>query len=98
MASSAFGQLRPKVLPPRGKIAVPRGGANRMATILVVDDEPAVLTLWQRMLQSGGYGVVTASSGEAALSAACNDQHSIDLALLDVMMPGMNGVELNTTS
>ena len=67
-----------------------------MATILVVDDEPAVLTLCQRMLQSGGYGVVTASSGEAVLSAACNGQHSIDLALLDVMMPGMNGVELAT--
>jgi len=67
-----------------------------MATILVVDDEPAVLTLCQRMLWSGGYGVVTANGGEAALSAACNDQHSIDLALLDVMMPGMNGVELAT--
>jgi CheY-like chemotaxis protein len=65
-----------------------------MATILVVDDEPAVLTLCQRMLQSGGYGVVTASSGEAALSLAGNDQHAIDLALLDVMMPGMNGIEL----
>ena len=67
-----------------------------MATILVVDDEPAVLTLCQRMLQSGGYGVVTASSGEAALSFACNDQHTIDLALLDVMMPGMSGIELAT--
>jgi CheY-like chemotaxis protein len=65
-----------------------------MATILVVDDEPAVLTLCQRMLRSGGYGVVTASSGEAALGLAGNDQHAIDLALLDVMMPGMNGIEL----
>jgi CheY-like chemotaxis protein len=67
-----------------------------MATILVVDDEPAVLTLCQRMLQSGGYGVVTASSGEAALSLACSDRHTIDLALLDVMMPGINGIELAT--
>jgi CheY-like chemotaxis protein len=50
-----------------------------MATILVVDDEPALLTLCQRMLQSGGYGVVTASSGQAALGLAGNDQHSIDL-------------------
>jgi CheY-like chemotaxis protein len=48
------------------------------------------------MLQSGGYGVVTASSGGAALGLACNDQHAIDLALLDVMMPGMNGIELAT--
>src|SRR5215813_7794858 len=67
-----------------------------MAMILVVDDEPAVLTLCQRMLQAGAYSVVTASSGEAALSLASNDQHTIDLALLDVMMPGMNGIDLAT--
>ena len=65
-----------------------------MPTILVVDDEPGVLTLCQRMLQTVGYSVVPASGGEAALRLCADPQHSIDLALLDVMMPGLNGIDL----
>jgi CheY-like chemotaxis protein len=67
-----------------------------METILVVDDEPTVLNLCQRILNLGGYNVLPASGGEAALRvvAAQNSETPIDLALLDVMMPVMNGVEL----
>lgn len=65
-----------------------------MDTILLVDDEPVALTLCQRMLTVGGYGIVPVSSGEEALRLLQNDTSKIDLALLDVMMPGMNGVEL----
>jgi two-component system cell cycle sensor histidine kinase/response regulator CckA len=66
-----------------------------MGTILVVDDEPMVLTLCQRILQMGGYSVLPAGSGEAALRLS-GPARSIDLALLDVMMPVMNGIELAT--
>ena len=48
------------------------------------------------MLQRGGYGVVQASSGEEALRLSRDAQHSVDLALLDVMMPGLNGIEVAT--
>ena len=66
-----------------------------METILVVDDEPTVLNLCQRILNLGGYNVLPASGGEAALrTVAQNGETPIDLALLDVMMPVMNGVEL----
>ena len=65
-----------------------------MSTILVVDDEPTVLSLCKRMLQVGGYEVLQASGGEAALRLAADAQNSIDLALLDVIMPVMNGIEL----
>ena len=66
-----------------------------METILVVDDEPTVLTLCQRILNLGGYTVLPASGGEAALRVlGQNSEPPIDLALLDVMMPVMNGVEL----
>jgi CheY-like chemotaxis protein len=66
-----------------------------METILVVDDEPTVLTLCQRVLNLGGYSVLPANGGEAALRVvAQNSETPIDLALLDVMMPVMNGVEL----
>ena len=64
-----------------------------MGTILVVDDEPMMLTVCQRMLQSGGYEVIPASSGEAAIHLSRDPKHSIDLALLDVIMPGLNGIE-----
>jgi two-component system, cell cycle sensor histidine kinase and response regulator CckA len=66
-----------------------------METILLVDDEPTVLGLCQRVLQLGGYSVLPMASPEAALRyLQDNRAASIDLALLDVMMPGMNGIEL----
>ena len=67
---------------------------TRMEKILVVDDEPVVLGLCQKILERGGYDVVQANSGEAALRFCDASDRSIDLALLDIMMPGMNGIEL----
>ena len=63
-----------------------------MAIILVVDDEPTVLSLCVRMLSRSQHEVLRATSGLEALSVLENS--SPDLALLDVMMPGMNGIEL----
>ena len=65
-----------------------------METILLVDDEPAVLDLCQTILRLGGYNVIAAGSGIVALRLIQNSAQSIDLALLDLMMPGMNGIEL----
>jgi DNA-binding NtrC family response regulator len=65
-----------------------------MATILIVDDEPTVLSLCQAILKRGGYEVLAASGGTAALSLLENNNNQIELALLDVIMPGMNGIEL----
>ena len=64
-----------------------------METILVVDDEPVVLKLCQTILRRGGYDVLTATGGEEALRLLQNGP-PINLALLDVIMPGMNGIEL----
>ena len=65
-----------------------------METILVVDDEPTVLNLCRRILELGGYSVVTAGGGADALRRLNGGPGPIDLALLDVMMPVMNGIEL----
>ncbi|NLE75755.1 MAG: response regulator [Chloroflexi bacterium] len=60
--------------------------------ILVVDDEPAALKLISYALRREGYEVVTAANGLEALTAVRD--HEVDLAILDVMMPVMDGFEL----
>jgi two-component system, cell cycle response regulator len=64
------------------------------AKILVVDDIPANVKLLQARLNAEYYEVITASNGPEALLACKNNQ--IDLILLDVMMPGMDGFEVCT--
>lgn len=65
-----------------------------METILLVDDEPAVLKFCQHILKLDGYRVLHATSGEEALQLLRQNKAAVNLALLDVLMPGMNGVEL----
>jgi two-component system, sensor histidine kinase and response regulator len=62
-----------------------------MATILVVDDEPINRELLHAYLDGTGHRVVDAGSAEAAIATARAGE--IDLVLLDVMMPGMNGYD-----
>lgn len=63
-----------------------------MAKVLVVDDEPDVLLLCRVNLEYEGYDVIDAGSGEEALDSL--DDAAVDLVLLDVMMPGMDGWEV----
>src|SRR5256714_4222720 len=61
-------------------------------TILVVDDEKPQRDLLQEILTSAGYDVTSAASGEAALKFA--KERDFDLALTDLKMTGMDGIEL----
>jgi two-component system cell cycle sensor histidine kinase/response regulator CckA len=63
-------------------------------TILVVDDEPTVLSFCKLVLTRGGFHVVDARNGPEALRLARAAGTRISLAMLDVVMPGMNGFEL----
>ena len=63
-------------------------------TILLVEDESAILALGQAMLGSLGYRILTAGSPEAALAAARERPAGIDLLITDVVLPGMNGRQL----
>lgn len=65
-----------------------------MATILIVDDDPAVLRLTATVLERSGYGIVRASNGLEALMLYSSYAQRLDLVLTDVDMPEMNGVEL----
>ncbi|MCF8045246.1 MAG: response regulator [Desulfarculaceae bacterium] len=60
-------------------------------TILVVDDEPAVLEVSRQGLDGYGFAVFTASSGEEALEVIAGADPPVDLVVLDISMPGMGG-------
>ena len=70
---------------------LPVGGKE---TILVVEDDPAVLHLVDSVLKRYGYTVLRAGSGEEALELYQSNAPEISLALLDVIMPKMNGKQL----
>lgn len=63
--------------------------------ILCVDDEPANLKLLEAILLSRGYDVITADNGKEALKIIA--ELTIDIVLLDIMMPEMNGFEVCRT-
>jgi two-component system KDP operon response regulator KdpE len=61
-------------------------------TILVVDDDPVIVKFVSANLKARGFGVVAAEDGESAIKAM--EQTLPDLVILDIMMPGMDGVEV----
>lgn len=63
-------------------------------TILVVDDDPAILLLVKAILEGRGYRVLLAENGESATHLIEQDQLRIDLVLTDVVMPEIGGADL----
>jgi two-component system KDP operon response regulator KdpE len=66
--------------------------SKRGATILVVDDEREIVRALRRSLVAHGYTVLTANNGEEAIDAV-SQQHP-DLVLLDLLLPGISGLEV----
>jgi len=66
--------------------------SQEAGSILVVDDEPQITDLLRKFLSTRGYLVRVASDGQKALALV--DQKSPDIIVLDVNMPGMNGIEV----
>jgi DNA-binding response OmpR family regulator len=66
---------------------------GRAPTILVADDEPDIVALVSFRLTKSGFTVITAVNGDEALHAA--QDLMPDLALLDVMMPKLTGIEVS---
>jgi len=65
------------------------------AHVLVVDDDPRMLSMMRRVLEADGYHVVTAAEGESALDIVRRGQ--VNLIILDVMMSGLDGFEVCRT-
>ncbi len=66
---------------------------NGKGKILLVDDEKGVIEVCFEMLEALGYEVEIASSGIEAIKIMDKDEDKIDLVILDMVMPGMNGLE-----
>jgi len=63
-----------------------------MKKILLVDDERNILIVYREEFEDAGYHVISASSGEAGLAKFRDEKP--DIVILDILMPGMNGVEV----
>src|SRR5678816_1681695 len=79
---------KPAAAPPPTSPAAP---APRKGRILVADDEDNILTSLSAILEDEGYEVVLARHGEEALQLVA--ERMPDVILLDIWMPGMDGIE-----
>ena len=66
--------------------------AERKSRVLVADDEEEIRKILSSILEKEGFEVITASDGEQAMQKICSD--TPDAVLLDVRMPGLNGMEV----
>jgi CheY-like chemotaxis protein len=93
-ASGALGAAETRDAP-GGRVA---GGDARLAVgsalIAVVEDEPGVRSLVERLLVRGGHRVLAFPDGAAAIDALADLGVSIDLLITDLVMPGPNGIEV----
>ena len=71
-------------------MATPTPSAQK--TILIVDDQPFFITMQRNMLERQGYRVISASNGADGLAQA--RKYKPDIILLDVEMPGADGIEV----
>lgn len=70
----------------------PAGSGDERPLLLIADDEPSVLQMLERLGYRLGYDVVTCDGGQAALRAM--QERQADLALVDLRMPDLNGMEV----
>jgi PAS domain S-box-containing protein len=88
-----FPQVEEQSAGPAPRLAriLPQPGSE---TLLLVEDQADLRLLLRRILQTQGYTVLEAASGEEAIALA-TDRHDIDLLITDIIMPGMRGWELS---
>jgi CheY-like chemotaxis protein/nitrogen-specific signal transduction histidine kinase len=77
---------------PAAAASQPRAESSEKANVLLVDDRPENLMALKAILERPDYHLVTAKSGEEALALALRERFAV--ALLDIAMPGMNGLEV----
>ncbi|HEU5117408.1 MAG TPA: hybrid sensor histidine kinase/response regulator, partial [Isosphaeraceae bacterium] len=91
-ASTSAGQTTPVIGAVPTRMLESDGQPRR---ILVVDDNPGVLSLMRQFLASAGFETIAASDGPTALRAV--EEQEPELAVLDVMLPGLDGYQITET-
>lgn len=71
-----------------------RRGQKMNETILIVDDEPDIVSLTEKFLKIGQFDTITCNNGKEALKILEDGFSDISLVLLDVMMPGVSGTDV----
>lgn len=69
--------------------------ATSTGTVLLVEDEPNILNILKQSLEEKGFNIFTALDAENALFIARERKKNIDLLVTDIVLPGMNGIELS---
>lgn len=75
-------------------MAIAASGRSEGATVLLVEDDPTLRSTLSFNLIREGYEVLTAADGPSALAIVECDGHRLDLVILDVMLPGLNGFQV----
>ncbi len=78
----------------QGLVSGDAASKSRVVNILLVDDEPPILTMTEKMLSQHGYSVNSFSDGNAALEHFRQHPHEFDLIITDLVMPSISGTEL----
>jgi two-component system cell cycle sensor histidine kinase/response regulator CckA len=86
----SFPAVRPTISSKQSAWSAPAPGKG---TILIVDDEEYIRSILQTLLEKLGYRVISAVNGKEALEVYAHHQEIIDLVILDLIMPVMNGKE-----
>jgi two-component system phosphate regulon response regulator PhoB len=72
----------------------PRDGVGEEATVLLVEDDPVLRGTLAYNLMREGFRVLTAANGETALEVAREEAERLDVVVLDVMLPGISGLQV----
>lgn len=94
---STFTMMLPAARPEQPARNIPEENAvlpTKGGTILIVDDEPLILQYCQEMIKSLGFSVFAAVTAEEAIQIYRKHNQDIDIAILDMVMPKMNGLQL----
>ena len=78
----------------QSQTASPTSDLTRKASVLIVDDDPDILTIFKRSLESAGYSTYGFVNPSAALEHYKQNPQSYQIMMSDVRMPGMSGLEL----
>jgi two-component system NtrC family sensor kinase len=71
-----------------------RPSQSRPLRVLVIDDEPLILSLFQRFLEDAGHAVAVTDDGQVALGHLTTASPPFDAVIVDMQMPKMNGLEM----